>query len=140
MASEGMKTMIDSSGGCHCGAVRFQVELPNPLQAHRCNCSICQKSGFVHVFVERSRFRLIQGREALLEYQFHTRTARHLFCRFCGIKSYYVPRSHPDGFSVNFNCLDLPDAIDVTFDDFDGANWTQSIGCLRRAAGAEENG
>ena len=78
-------------------------------------------------------FHLLQGEEALQEYQFHTRTARHLFCRYCGIKSYYIPRSHPDGFSINLNCVELPDDVDVQLGDFDGANWASSIEQLHRS-------
>ena len=63
-------------------------------------------TGFLHLIVPASRFRLLSGAEDLVEYTFNTGVARHLFCRHCGIKSFYVPRSHPDGFSVNGRCLD----------------------------------
>ena len=113
---------MNYTGGCHCGAVRFEVEAPEHVTCHRCNCSICSKSGFLHLIVPASRFRLLTGKRALSEYTFNTGTARHLFCRRCGIKSFYVPRSNPDGFSVNVNCLDEPPArIDI--EEFDGQNW-----------------
>jgi hypothetical protein len=70
---------------------------------------------------------LLKGEDSLVDYRFHTGTARHLFCGHCGIKSFYIPRSHPDSFSVNLNCIDLPDAVDVTVEDFDGRNWSQNL-------------
>jgi hypothetical protein len=79
---------------------------PAHLDALECNCTMCAMTGFLHLIVPPSRFRLLAGSEALSEYQFNTRVARHLFCRHCGVKSYYVPRSNPDGFSVNVRCLD----------------------------------
>jgi len=112
--------LVTHRGGCHCGAVAFEVDAPAHIQALECDCSICRMTGFLHLIVPRSRMRMLKGAEALAEYQFGTRTARHLFCRHCGIKSFYVPRSHPDGFSVNVRCLDHStiEAVDIElFDD-----------------------
>ena len=78
------------SGGCHCGAVRFEVDAPAPLHVLDCNCSMCAMTGFLHLIVPRERFRLLRGEDALAEYRFNTGTARHLFCSRCGIKSFYV--------------------------------------------------
>jgi hypothetical protein len=136
MAINTENSLLACEGGCHCGAVRFEIELKAPVQAFRCNCSICRKSGFIHVFLTPERFHLLRGQDELLEYRFHTGTARHLFCRYCGVKSYYVPRSHPDGISVNLNCLDLPESVELTIGDFDGANWSRSIEGLH-SVGAE---
>jgi hypothetical protein len=127
---------ITYEGGCHCGAVRFQVQGPSPLQVQSCNCSICDKTGFLHLLVPRSRFQLLQGETALTTYTFNTGTAKHLFCRTCGIKSFYVPRSHPDGYSVNARCLDgvdLTDPAQVLIEPFDGRNWEANIDTLRAA-------
>ena len=93
-------------GECNCGAVQFEADLDLTQSSYRCNCSICRMTGFLHLIVPASRFRLLQGEDALVEYRFNTGTARHRFCGHCGIKSFYVPRSHPDGFSVNARCLD----------------------------------
>jgi hypothetical protein len=93
-------------GGCHCGRVRFEVDAPAVIAALDCNCSICRMSGFLHLIVPAACFRLLAGADALSEYTFNTGTARHRFCRHCGIKSFYVPRSNPDGFDVNVHCLD----------------------------------
>lgn len=123
--------MTTFDGGCHCGAVRFRVTTDEPLRAVVCNCSMCAKKGFVHLIVARDRFELLTPWEALSEYRFHTGTARHLFCQTCGIHSFYVPRSHPDGFDVNVRCLD-GDALErFTLTSFDGRHWEDQIHTLR---------
>ena len=111
------------AGGCHCGGVRFEVSLPQQVEAQVCNCSMCAKAGFVHIIVPESRFRLTKGRERLAEYTFNTRVAKHLFCAECGIKAFYRPRSNPDGWSVNARCLDATDGLDIQIEAFDGRNW-----------------
>lgn len=111
------------TGGCHCGRVIFRVEGPDTLTVSQCNCSICRKSGYLALIVSRSHFELIQGEEWLTEYKFNTETARHLFCSCCGIKSFYVPRSHPEGISVNARCLDAPGVDEMTIKNFDGQQW-----------------
>jgi hypothetical protein len=98
--------MITHSAGCHCGRVRFEVVAPAVLQVEDCNCSICSKSGYLHLTVPKSRFKLLKGSDVLTTYQFNTCTAKHMFCSVCGIKSFYVPRSHPEGFRFNARCLD----------------------------------
>ncbi len=118
------------AGGCHCGAVRFEAELPQAFEVEDCNCSMCSMSGNIHVIVPSSRFRLVQGADNLAEYTFNTRRARHLFCKTCGIKSFYVPRSNPDGFAVTWRCLDEWTALDVTVTPFDGQNWEANAGRL----------
>lgn len=114
------------SGGCHCGQVKFEVDLPDSVIVNRCNCSICQKSGYLHLIVSADKFNLLSGADNLLEYRFHTGVARHLFCDKCGIKSFYVPRSHPESFSVNLNCVELPDEVQVSIHSFDGRHWSQN--------------
>lgn len=118
------------SGGCHCGAVRFEVDLPDAFEVEDCNCSICAMSGNTHVIVPASRFRLMRGADRLTEYTFNTGVAKHLFCRTCGIKSYYVPRSNPDGFAVTWRCIDDWEALDVTVNAFDGRHWEQHAAAL----------
>jgi hypothetical protein len=109
------------AGGCHCGGVRFEVALAEVVEAQTCNCSMCAKSGFIHVIVPESRFRITRGAERLAEYTFNTRVAKHLFCSECGIKAFYRPRSNPDGWSVNARCLD--EAVNLDLSAFDGRNW-----------------
>ena len=110
------------TGKCHCGAVVFEVEAPERIERAECNCSICGKSGYLHLIVSKSRFRLLRGERELSTYTFNSGVARHLFCKTCGIKSFYVPRSNPDGFSVNVRCLE-PQPRDVVIAPFDGRNW-----------------
>src|ERR1700757_3377316 len=119
-------TMVTHSGGCHCGAVAFEVDAPARITASDCNCSICRMSGYLHLIVPRSRFRLLRGTDQLSEYTFNTGTARHLFCSRCGVKSFYVPRSNPDGYSVNLRCIDPGTIDEVVYEDFDGQNWEKS--------------
>jgi hypothetical protein len=115
--------LIQHRGACHCGRVRFGVDAPIDIDALECNCSICSKSGFLHLIVPRSRFRLLQGSADLATYTFNTGVARHLFCKTCGIKSFYIPRSNPDGYSVNVRCLDRATIRQVNVSSFDGKDW-----------------
>ena len=117
-------------GGCHCGRVRFEVDAPAEVEAFDCNCSICSKTGFLHLIIPKSRFVLLQGEEFLSNYTFNTGTARHLFCRICGVKSFYIPRSNPDGYTVNIRCLDPPGIAKVTVRSFDGRNWERHADLL----------
>ena len=115
--------LITRTGGCHCGQVRFEVTAPARLRVSDCNCSICSKSCYLHLIVPKLDFKLLAGADALTNYQFNTGTARHLFCSVCGIKSFYVPRSHPQGYSVNARCLDDVTIADLAIVPFDGRDW-----------------
>jgi hypothetical protein len=117
--------LVTHSGGCHCGRVRFEVEAPAALAVQRCNCSICSMTDFLHLIVPSSRFHLQAGEGALATYTFNTGVAQHRFCRECGIKSFYIPRSNPDGISVNVRCLRPETIVSITISDFDGRNWDQ---------------
>ena len=90
-----------------------------------CNCSMCGKSGFLHLIVPKSCFQLLEGAEHLSTYTFNTGVAKHYFCKVCGIKSFYVPRSNPDGYSINVRCLDQATVRSVKVTHFDGQNWDQ---------------
>jgi len=118
------------AGGCHCGAVRFEAELPLTVEAQRCNCSMCEMVGFIHVILPESRFRLLEGEGDLSTYTFNTGVAQHLFCRVCGVKSFYRPRSNPDGWSVNARCLDFADDLNISIFAFDGRNWEANAASL----------
>lgn len=117
-------------GGCHCGRVRFEVEAPAALCVQDCNCSLCRMSGFWHLIVPAARFRLLSGQEDLVEYTFNTGVARHRFCRVCGVKSFYIPRSNPDGVDVNARCLDEGTVQSLQVEAFDGRNWERNAGEL----------
>ena len=118
--------MVIHAGGCHCGRVRFEVRAPAKLEVAECNCSICGKSGYLHLIVPADRFTLISGREALTTYTFNTRVAKHHFCAHCGIKSFYIPRSHPDGVSVNARCIDSDTIAELSVIPFNGREWEQA--------------
>jgi hypothetical protein len=123
--------LVTHRGGCHCGAVRFEVQAPARITVSDCNCSICRMSGYLHLIVPASRFRLLRGSDSLTEYQFNTGTARHLFCRLCGVKSFYVPRSNPDGYSVNARCLEDATLAQITVEPFDDDNRAASEALIR---------
>ncbi len=115
------------NGGCHCGRVRFEVTAEPDIAADQCNCSICRMSGYLHLLVAKADFKLLQGESALQTYRFNSGIAQHYFCRNCGIKSFYVPRSHPDGVSINANCLDQGDIASLAVTPFDGENWEKNV-------------
>ena len=117
-----MSAHVTHRGGCHCGRVRIEVDAPARIAALECNCSICRMSGFLHLIVPAARFRLLQGAESLTEYAFNTGVAKHRFCKVCGIKAFYVPRSHPDGIDVNVRCLDPATIEAVAITSFDDGN------------------
>ena len=114
-------------GGCHCGALRFAVEVDDEPEVLDCNCSMCTKKGFLHLIVTEAQFELLRGEPVV--YTFGTHTAKHMFCAMCGIHPFYRPRSHPDHWDVNARCLDTPLAWRVK--SFDGANWESAIKLLR---------
>ncbi len=127
--------MVTHRGGCHCGRVRFEVLAPARIQVADCNCSICTKFGYLHLIVPAERFKLISGRDSLTTYTFNTGTAQHHFCSVCGVKSFYVPRSHPDGFSVNARCLDAGTIESMSVAPFNGREWEAARGTLQAPHG-----
>jgi hypothetical protein len=120
------------SGGCHCGAVRFEAEVPRRVEILDCNCSICLRAGYRHLMVSHGDLTLLSGREALTSYRFGTGAADHLFCATCGVKSFYQPRSHPEAWSLNLNALDDISGLAVAFRRFDGREWEAAHAALDR--------
>jgi hypothetical protein len=127
---------IKVSGGCHCGLVGFEICIAETVVVQHCNCSMCSMVGFIHLIVPAADFQLLKGSEFLVEYRFNSGTAKHLFCARCGVKSFYVPRSNPDGYSVNLRCLQLPSAVRVREEEFDGLNWEQNAASLEHLSKA----
>ncbi len=123
--------MTIHKGGCHCGRIRFEVEAPGDLDVNECNCSICRLTGFLHLIVRKDDFRLVSGQDDLSTYQFNTGVAKHFFCSVCGVKSFYIPRSNPDGYSVNARCLDPGTVTSMATNTFDGRNWEAHAHTLR---------
>ena len=117
------------TGSCHCGRVRFEVTA-ELARVTECNCSICTRKAYLHLIVPREQFRLLSGADDLTTYRFGTLTARHEFCRHCGVAGFYVPRSHPDRIDVNVRCLDGVDPSTLVIQRFDGRNWEKSIAAL----------
>jgi len=121
--------MMKYQGSCHCGQVKFQVEAPAEVEVEDCNCSICSLSGHLHLIVPAAAFELLEGEESLSTYRFNSGVAQHYFCRRCGIKPFYIPRSNPDGVDVNLRCLESQPSK-VTVVPFDGKNWEQNAHTL----------
>jgi len=120
--------LVTHRGGCHCGRVRFEVDAPAAIEVSECNCSMCARvGGFLHLIVPRERFRLVGGADVLTTYTFNTGVAKHTFCSVCGIKSFYVPRSQPDGVSVSARCLDPGTVASMRVTTFDGQHWEQTM-------------
>lgn len=115
--------MMWHRGTCHCGAVAIEVEAPAHLEAFECDCSMCERTGFLHLIVPARRMRLLRGADSLSVYSFNTHVAQHYFCKVCGCRPYYVPRSNPNGFSVNARCLDKASITELVVRPFDGKNW-----------------
>lgn len=108
-------------GGCHCGAVRYEVELDLKGVA-ACNCSICSKSGWLLAFTDASKFELLSGKEKLVDYQFNKKNAHHVFCSTCGVRSFSYGTA-PDGRetrAVNVRCLDDVNFAALPVHHFDG--------------------
>ena len=122
-----MSVELMFTGSCHCGLVRFEFKSPNNVEIWTCNCSICSLNNYQHLFVKHSDFSLISGKDYLTSYHFGTREAEHLFCRRCGIKSFYQPRSHPDCFSIDLRCVKSPPLVDRVV-EFDGKNHQGAVG------------
>lgn len=125
-------TLIPYEGGCHCGRVRFRIDVPEDAHdAVVCNCSVCTKKGIVHLIVPESRFTLLSGKDELSTYTFGTGVAQHHFCRTCGMHPFYRPRSHPDQWDVNLRCLDGDAMTRFRVRSFDGRNWEENVHNIR---------
>ncbi|WP_245321047.1 GFA family protein [Bradyrhizobium sp. NAS96.2] len=123
-------------GRCHCGCVKFHVRAPEKISAVKCNCSICRMSGFLHMLVPGDNLSIECGEEFLTTYRFNKNIAQHTFCRVCGVKPFYRPRSNPSGFSVNVQCLDRTTIESVSVEVFDGEDWEQAICGMPGALGS----
>ena len=119
--------MVKVIGGCHCGAVQFEAETSETPELLDCNCSVCSMTGHLHLIVPHEDFVLVRGEDSLSSYKFGTRTANHLFCTICGIKSFYQPRSHPDSWSINFNCVVPNSSVHPEIVALDGKNWEEAV-------------
>jgi len=121
-------------GGCHCQAIRYQIKLDQSIGSRKitlCNCSICEKFGYLHLIIPKLQFKLGSDWDLLENYQFNKKIAKHYFCKKCGVKSFYQPRSHPDCWSINVRCIDNFSQLKLRVNNFDGKNWQQNIETIR---------
>ena len=123
---------LQYEGICHCGRVHFTVTVRTPLTIEECNCSICSKTAYLHILVPKTQFKLLAGEFHLRSYTFGTGTAKHLFCKLCGVKTFYIPRSHPTGYSVNARCLKDFETANHNIEQFDGRNYELNIAAFRK--------
>ncbi|KAG8450411.1 hypothetical protein GDO86_002899 [Hymenochirus boettgeri] len=121
------KGLVKHSGGCHCGAVRFEVWASSDLHVFDCNCSICVKKQNRHFIVPSSRFKLLKGADNLTTYKFNTKKAQHTFCKTCGVQSFYTPRSNPDGYGIAPHCLDEGTVRSVHVEQINGKEWEKAM-------------
>jgi len=120
--------MKNYKGSCHCGKVSFEVQAPEIIECVKCNCTICEKKQNIHFIVPKSKFKLLSGEDYLTTYTFCTHVAKHMFCRVCGVQSFYCPRSNPDGVGIMPHCLDGDTVKEVIVETtFDGLNWEEAI-------------
>lgn len=101
--------MVDEQleGGCHCGAVRFRVQLSDGFStARRCSCSYCRMRGAVALSAPLDGITILAGEDKLSEYRFNTGTAKHYFCSVCGIYTHHQRRSNPNEYGINAACLE----------------------------------
>ncbi|NWH34257.1 CENPV protein, partial [Chloropsis hardwickii] len=120
--------LVKHTGGCHCGAIRFEVWAPADLHVFNCNCSICTKKQNRHFIVPASRFKLLKGADNLTTYTFNTHGAQHTFCKTCGVQSFYTPRSNPDGYGIAPHCLDDGTVQTIITEDINGKEWEKAVG------------
>ena len=127
--------MTKHRGGCHCGAISFEFEAPAQMSLTLCNCSICDKTGFQHVFVPHKALTFHSGKDHLTTYTFGSHMAKHTFCPTCGVKPLYQPKSHPDKYSVNLRCIEEGTLTISETIEFDGQNWEKNIDALHKKTG-----
>ena len=123
--------MVTHLGSCHCKQIQFEVKGEDNIKVLDCSCSICSILNYKHYIIDKSQFKLLKGKKYLSTYTFNTNVAKHLFCKNCGIKSFYIPRSHPDSISVNLNCIYSKTINKVKVIKFDGKHWKKNINKIK---------
>ena len=125
------KNIITHYGNCHCKQIQFKAIGTENIEVLNCSCSICSMTNYKHYIISKEQFTLLKGRNFLSTYKFNTNVAKHLFCKKCGIKSFYIPRSHPNSISVNLNCINSNTIKNIKIINFDGKNWKTNIKKLK---------
>jgi hypothetical protein len=121
-------------GSCHCGSVQFELQAED-LKVMECNCTICRRRGAIWHGTVEPNLRILQGEEDLVLYQYHTNTAKHYFCRHCGIHPFGRPRLDPKLWVVNVRCIDSVDLRELEIGLFDGANWEEAAAAFMKSRG-----
>ncbi len=125
------KNIVTHKGGCHCKEIQFEATGEENIKILNCNCSICSMTLYKHYIIPKKNFKLLQGSKYLTSYKFNTNIAKHMFCKKCGIKSFYIPRSHPDSISININCIYSNTIKNIKTIEFDGKNWEKNINAIK---------
>jgi len=122
-------SLKEYTGNCHCKKISYNIICESTMSLLECDCSICKPTRYLHLIIPHKDFTLVKGKDYLKAYRFNTLNANHLFCKSCGIKSFYQPRSHKNCFSINYNCLVNPPKISeiVTFDGKDFENTVKRL-------------
>ena len=113
-------------GGCHCKKVLFEFTSLIKVKLIKCNCTICKPLRYLHLIIPHKDFKLISNIKNMQTYQFGTKKAKHFFCKFCGIKSFYQPRSHQNAYSISYNSIKNPPKINQII-KFDGSNFEKNL-------------
>ena len=121
------KRIVTHNGSCHCKQIQFKAIGSDNIEVLNCSCSICSITNYKHYLIPKKQFTLLKGKSFLSVYKFNTNFAKHYFCKKCGIKSFYIPRSHPDHISVNLNCIYSNTIKNIKTINFDGKNWKKNI-------------
>tara|TARA_B100001248_G_scaffold238239_1_gene202710 strand:+ start:4963 stop:5325 length:363 start_codon:yes stop_codon:yes gene_type:complete len=99
---------------CHCGEVEAEINLSKLDKLLRCNCSICKRKGAIMSMVKNEDFKITRGKDKLKLYQFHTKVAKHYFCKNCGMYTHHHPRSNPSMTGFNIGCIDEFDNLELS--------------------------
>ena len=105
--------MKEYIGGCHCGEVKFSFLSEESVEIWKCNCSICDMLDYEHLFIKHDLLKIISGKDSIEEYLFKTETAKHFFCKICGIYTHHNPRSNPAMTGFNLGCIDEVDTFSL---------------------------
>ena len=119
-------------GSCHCGRVTFELDA-DLAQVIDCNCSLCRRRGALWHGALEPQLRIVKGEGELELYQFNTKTAKHYFCRHCGIHPFIRPRLEPSRWAVNVRCLDGVDLSSLKVRQFDGQHWEDAAEAFRES-------
>jgi len=114
------------SGSCHCKKILFKFYSKNEVSVINCNCSICAPLRYLHLIIPHNDFFLLSNKKELITYKFETKKAIHFFCKTCGVKSFYQPRSHKNSYSINYFSVQNPPKIKKEI-YFDGKNYEKNL-------------